>query len=140
MRTRPSVRPTAVAAAVAALALLPAGCGRADLGEVLDGTSATADADDVVTVTVEDDACRVSSTAMADGSVAFVVSNDTSEDARFRLYSGGTDAIGEIPEVAAGATTSLLVDDVVPGDYVAACSVDGGAEVRVAMRAGKEPL
>lgn len=122
---------------LAALALL-AGCGRTALGTVTDGPAGSG-ADVLVTVRMAATDCGISETAVDRGSVAFVVTNTGADPGRFRFYSGGTDLVGEIRTVEPGATRTLVVDDVIPGDWVAACSV-GGDETRVSMRVGKEPL
>ena len=72
-------------------------------------------------MTATDDACRLSATTAAPGSIAFTVTNEGSKVNEFYVYSGGTDIIGEVENIGPGLTRTLTVDDVVAGDYVTAC-------------------
>ena len=119
------MRPAAVALLpVAALSLVLAGCaGDSGLGSVSDGTSSTDAAQAVVTVDVGPDACDVSTASTTSGAVAFVVTNSGSSDATFTFYAQGNDPIGEMKDLAPGATKTLLVEDVVAADdYVTGCA------------------
>ncbi len=109
----------ALTTAVAALAL--AGCGTADEGTVSDGTGAAASADTVITVTSTDDACEVSAATAPAGTLAFEVTNEGSKPTEFYLYIGGEEIAGEVEDIGPGLTRTLVVDDVVEGDYVTAC-------------------
>ncbi len=124
MRMKP---PAPCLVLTAALAL--GACGRADLGTVSDGTALTADADHVVQVTSQDDACEVPP-SVPRGSVAFVVTNQGSRKASFSVYSNGIDTIGEVRGIEPGQTRTLLLDSLVPGPYVAACTPGDDDDIR----------
>ncbi len=126
-RPTPPVTTRAALAVLAALAL--GGCGQADLGTVSDGTSLTADADHVVQVTSTDDACEVPA-SVPRGAVAFVVTNHGSRTASFSVYSDGIDAIGQVRGIEPGQTRTLLLDSMIPGPYVAACTPGDDDDIR----------
>jgi iron uptake system component EfeO len=106
---------------LAVLVLALAGCGTSDDGTSSDGTAATANADTTIQVTSTDDACTVSAASATAGSLAFVVKNEGSKETEFYFYSGGDTVIGEVENIGPGLTRTLVVDDVVAGDYVTAC-------------------
>ncbi len=110
-----------LAAVAVAAALALTGCGESDEGSVSDGAGGAGSAGTVITVTATDDACELSATTAAPGSIAFTVTNEGSKVNEFYVYSGGTDIIGEVENIGPGLTRTLTVDDVVAGDYVTAC-------------------
>ncbi len=127
--TRPT--PTLMTSAVlgALVALVLGGCGEAALGTVSDGTGLTADADHVVQVTSTDESCEVPA-SVSRGAIAFVVTNEGSRNASFSVYSNGIDTIGQVQDIAPGQTRTLLLDSMIPGPYVAACTPGGDDDIR----------
>lgn len=101
-------RPTLL---LAALPLVLAAC-----------TGSTSDSDgDAIAVSSSDDACEVSTTEAAAGTVVFSVTNDGTDVTEFYLYgSDGQTVIGEVEDISPGLSRNLTVD-VDPGDYVTAC-------------------
>lgn len=93
------------------------------LGLILTGCVAKADvADaDALTVTSTDTSCEVSTDAATSGTLAFDVTNTGSQVTEFYvLASDGLRIVGEVENVAPGATRSLtLVAQ--PGDYLTLC-------------------
>jgi len=115
------MRRLALALAASAAALALAGCGQADEGSASDGTAAAGSADTVITVTSTDDACDLSATSVPAGKLAFEVTNQGSKPTEFYLYIDGQEIAGEVENIGPGLTRTLVVDDVVEGDYVTAC-------------------
>jgi len=105
-----------VVALPAALAL--SAC--SDEGEVSDGGGAAAGADTTVTVSATDEACELSGTTAAPGSVAFVVTNTGTKVNEFYLYDGD-DVVGEVENIGPGLTRTLTVTDLEAGTYTSAC-------------------
>ncbi len=115
------MRRTALALTTVAAALALAGCGTTGEGTASDGTAAAGAADTVITVTSTDDACELSETTAPEGKLAFEVTNEGSNPTEFYLYINGEDIAGEVENIGPGLTRTLVVADVVEGDYVTAC-------------------
>ncbi|MFD1214511.1 iron uptake system protein EfeO [Arthrobacter sp. GCM10027362] len=100
------------AAAVAAAALLLAGC---------TDNSATATADGAVQVSSTADACTLSTTTAPGGTVKFQVRNEGTEVTEFYLLAGdGLRILGEVENIGPGLSRDLVV--MAPeGRYVTAC-------------------
>lgn len=104
-------RTAAVLLAVAAAALLLAGCvAKSDVA-----------ASDALTVTSTDGACDVSAGTATSGTLAFDVANESSQTTEFYLLaSDGLRIVGEVENIAPGASRTLTVT-AQPGDYVTLC-------------------
>jgi iron uptake system component EfeO len=108
-----------------------AGCGEAHSGTVSDGTNATSSADAVITVTSTDDACEVSTATSAPGNLAFVVTNGGSDSTSFEVlaFTGGQVTVGLASDIPVGETRTLLVPNVVPGEYITVCEPGAGGQI-----------
>ena len=91
-----------------------------DEGSVSNGAAAAGSADTTVTVTATDDACQLSATKAAPGSVAFTVTNGGSKVNEFYLYQGSK-VVGEVEDIGPGLTRTLTVKDLEAGTYTSAC-------------------
>ena len=89
-------------------------------GSVSDGAASAATADTAVTVTATDDACQLSATSAAPGSVAFTVTNSGTKVNEFYLYEGDK-VRGEVEDIGPGLTRTLVVKDLAAGTYTSAC-------------------
>jgi iron uptake system component EfeO len=68
-------------------------------------------ADTTITVSSTADACVLSATTAAPGTIAFTVTNDGDEITEFYVYDGdGTTVLGEVEDIGPGLTRSLTVD------------------------------
>jgi iron uptake system component EfeO len=83
-------------------------------------TGSTGDGD-VIRVSSRDDACQVSATEAAAGTVLFTVTNDGTDVTEFYLYAADRQSvIGEVEDISPGLSRNLTVE-VEPGEYVTAC-------------------
>ena len=98
-------------AALGATALVLAGCvAKTDVA-----------ASDALTVTSTDTACTVSTATATSGTLAFAVTNASSQVTEFYLLaSDGLRIVGEVENIAPGASRTLTVV-AQPGDYVTLC-------------------
>jgi iron uptake system component EfeO len=112
-------------------AMVLSGCGEAHSGTVSEGAGATSSADHVITVSSTDDACEVSTHTSEPGNLAFVVTNDGSDSTSFEVlaYTGGQVTVGSAPDIPVGETRTLLVPNVVPGEYITVCEPGAGAQI-----------
>jgi len=81
----------------------------------------TADAAGSIAVSSSDDACEVSTTETASGTVSFSVTNDGTDVTEFYLLAAdGLRIISEVENIGPGLTRDLVVQ-IGPGDYYTAC-------------------
>lgn len=110
-RTGRSTRSMAALATVGLAAFALAGC-------VAKSDVAAADA---LTVTSTDTSCDVSATAATSGTLAFDVTNSSSDVSEFYLLAeDGLRIVGEVENIAPGASRTLTVV-AQPGEYVTLC-------------------
>jgi iron uptake system component EfeO len=106
------------AAFVLPVLLLATACG--EEGEVSDGAAAAASAKTAVTVEATDTACTLSATEAPAGSIAFTVTNKGAKTTEFYLYQGDK-VLGEVENISAGLTRTLMVNAEEAGSYQTAC-------------------
>jgi iron uptake system component EfeO len=105
-----------IAAAVALVAAPLAGCSLTESSK-----KTTTSGGDPIKVTSSDDACDLSTTSVAAGTLTFEVKNTGSAVTEFYLYAeDGKRVVGEVENIGPGLTRELVVT-ADPGTYVTAC-------------------
>ncbi|QXC61602.1 cupredoxin domain-containing protein [Aquihabitans sp. G128] len=105
---------TAALVGAAIVLCLASGCTDNPSGSA-DGTGAK------VKVSSTDDACTLSATTAASGSLVFSVTNDGAKPTEFYLLgSDGADVVGEVENIGPGVTRSLTVQ-AEKGTYTTMC-------------------
>ena len=117
------MRHAALAPTLATATLVLAGCGEALDGTVFEEPTVTSVADSVVTVTATDDDCRVEPTTTTPGNVAFVVTNEGTEETSFDVlvYDAGQQLVGSVDDIPVGEGRTLYLREVVPATYITVC-------------------
>jgi len=98
-----------------AAALPLAACGSGDDGDAQAASGVR------VAVTASDDACTVATTRLRAGTQRFAVTNEGPETTEFYVFGDGDRVLGEVENIAPGATRELLVR-LAAGTYEAACT------------------
>lgn len=84
-------------------------------------TEKAASPESTITVDASDDACRLSATTAATGSLTFVVTNRGTKATEFYLYGAGQKVVGEVENISPGLQRKLVVNLTEPGTYQSAC-------------------
>ncbi|GGL41727.1 iron uptake system protein EfeO [Planomonospora parontospora] len=136
MRT-PTAAPTALAAAVLALAGL-AGCSSADPGSGPGATAAAGTGGGPVAVAATDTECEVAATEVAAGTSTFSVTNNGAKVTEFYVYATGDRVMGEVENIVPGLTRELVVE-LPAGMYETACKPGmTGKGIRNALKVSGE--
>ena len=108
-------------AALAAGALLLAGCTENKPAQEGAASSGASGASNALNVTSTNDDCQVSAASASSGNVTFTIKNDGAKITEFYLLaSDGLRIVSERENIAPGATADLTVS-LQPGDYFTAC-------------------
>jgi iron uptake system component EfeO len=86
-----------------------------------DDPPATPSASGAIAVEAKDDACTVSRTSADAGTLTFEVTNKGSRVTEFYFYAEGDRVMGEVENIAPGATRRLITEIPDGGKYVTAC-------------------
>ena len=126
--------------AVAATALLAAGCGSSDdstSATSADTTVSTASGSNTLAYTIGDSGCQPGVASVAAGPVNFEITNDGSEDVTELYVKDGETTLAERENILDGKTATLSVN-LEEGDYTIFCpnAEDPGSELTVTPGSG----